>query len=289
MSVHLLSFVAGIPHSDFLINRFTKQAKACHFIDQTLVVAKGTHHLFNEFHHEFSTFVNENSRGYGYWIWKPYIIKKYMSKLSHGDILIYADIGCELSPVAFKKFNQYMQILQKNDFLTFSTFNRQSEFHWCKKELLDLFNLPKAQLDEDQVCATFFMLKVSDFSTNLIDDWFNLAKAKNFKYINNHCSKKQFPEFIEHRYDQAIFSMLIKKNNLLILKERSYFPPALYYKNSYVYQYVFHALRSKSKKYFIEPRSLISYKYAIHQFFIYHLIFLCHRVNRKIKVLLGLL
>ncbi|QDD01802.1 hypothetical protein FIT69_04350 [Candidatus Methylopumilus planktonicus] len=289
MSVHLLSFVAGIPDGHFLINRFKNQVEACNFIDQTLVVAEEESDLFKSFHKSFSKFVKKNPRGYGYWIWKPYIIKKYMPKLKHGDILIYADIGCELSPVAFKKFNQYKQHLQNNDLLTFSTFNRQSEFHWCKKEVLELFNLPKNRLDEEQVCATFFMIKVSDFSINLINDWFNLAKAKNFKYINDNCSKKQFPEFIEHRHDQAIFSMLIKKNNLPILKERSYFPPVLYYKNSHVYQYVFHALRSKSKFFFIEPRSLIDYKYGIYQFFIYHLIFLCHRVNRKIKVLLGLL
>jgi len=287
MSVHLLSFVAGIPHSNFLINRFKKQAKACRFIDQTLVVAKGAHHLFNDFHLEFSTFVNKNPRGYGYWIWKPYILKKYMANLEHGDILIYADIGCELSPVALKKFDQYMLALQKKDFLTFSTFNRQTEFHWCKKELLNLLNLPKEQLDEEQVCATFFMVKVSDFSISLIDEWLYLAKLNKFNYINDNCSAIQSSQFIEHRHDQAIFSLLIKKNKLPILRERSYFPPVLYYKNSYVYQYVFHALRSKSKKYFIEPKSLIDYKYAIHQFFLYHLIFLCHRVNRKIKLLLG--
>jgi hypothetical protein len=191
--------------------------------------------------------------------------------------------------VALKKFEHYKQLMQKNDFLTFSTMCRQSEFHWCKKELLDLFNLPQCLLKEDQVAATFFMVKVSNFSISLIDEWLNLAKLKKFRYINDNCSAIQSPQFLEHRHDQAIFSMLIKKNKLLILKERSYFPPVLYYKNSYVYQYVFHALRSKSKKYFIEPRSLNNYKYGIHQFFIYHLIFLCHRVNRKLKILLGLL
>lgn len=38
----------------------------------------------------------------GYWIWKAYIIYDSLQKLNDGDILVYADSGCEL------KHNQSM-------------------------------------------------------------------------------------------------------------------------------------------------------------------------------------
>ena len=289
MSVHLLSFAAGIQDSQFLIERFKKQASSCKFFDQTVVVAEGEDQLFDTFYEEFSDFVNQNPRGYGYWLWKPFIIFHYMKRLSPGDILVYCDIGCELSSAGAKKFSGYEKILDNLDFLTFSTFNRQPESYWCKKELLDEFKLSGCLIQEEQVAATFFMLKVSDFSINLVNEWLDLAKSENFIYINDHCTIDQLPEFIEHRHDQAIFSMLIKKYDLPRLRERSYFPPLLYYNNSYVYKYPFHALRSKTKEYFIEPNSLFNYRAGFYQFFKYHLIFLFQRVDRKIKLLLGLI
>ncbi len=289
MSVHLLSFVAGIPDSQFLIERFKKQAASCKFIDQTVVVAEGEDDLFDSFYKEFSDFVNHNPRGYGYWIWKPYIVFNYMKRLSPGDILVYCDIGCELSSAGAKRFSEYKRILDNQDFLTFSTLCRQPEFYWCKKELLDYFKLSDCLIKEEQIAATFFMLKVSDYSISLINKWLDLAKSENFIYINDRCSIDQLPEFIEHRHDQAIFSMLMKKHGLPRLRERSYFPPLLYYKNSYVYQYPFHALRSKTKEYFIEPSFLDDYRAGLYQFFKYQLIFLFQRVDRKIKLLLGLL
>ena len=33
-------------------------------------------------------------RGYGYWTWKPYFIKKKLSEVQDGDVVVYADAGC---------------------------------------------------------------------------------------------------------------------------------------------------------------------------------------------------
>lgn len=51
------------------------------------------------------------SRGFGYWVWKPYIILETMKKLNYGDILLYVDIGCHLvkNDKSMKRFNKYGQ------------------------------------------------------------------------------------------------------------------------------------------------------------------------------------
>lgn len=53
-----------------------------------------------EFWSRHKDFIENNKRGYGYWIWKPYIIKKTMEKMKDGDFLLYLDNGSEIG-----KFN----------------------------------------------------------------------------------------------------------------------------------------------------------------------------------------
>ena len=38
----------------------------------------------------------EKAPGYGYWVWKPYIILDAMKKIREGDILFYIDAGAEI-------------------------------------------------------------------------------------------------------------------------------------------------------------------------------------------------
>ena len=42
-------------------------------------------------------FILENKKGFGYWIWKSYIIMKYLQEMIDSDILVYMDAGCTLN------------------------------------------------------------------------------------------------------------------------------------------------------------------------------------------------
>ena len=41
-----------------------------------------------DFYEKHKNFINNNKRGYGYWIWKSYIVYKNLQKMNNGDILI---------------------------------------------------------------------------------------------------------------------------------------------------------------------------------------------------------
>ncbi len=283
MKVHLVSFAAGLTDQRSIIDRFTAQASSCDYIDTINVVSEEDELVFLQFKTTFSDFIKENPRGYGYWIWKPFILNKLLEKFSDGDIVLYCDIGCELSPAGGEKFFKYIEKMKSNQLLGFYTFTQQSEYHWCKKELLDLFNLPKKLLNDEQICATFFILRVGDFSKKFISEWFHISKAKNFIYLNDVISTHQTKQFIEHRHDQAIFSMLMKKYDLPVLRERSYFPPDLYYKNSYIFKYPIHALRSKTKKFYILNSMVQKKEFNFFDYVKYHFIFLNSRILRKVN------
>ena len=49
-----------------------------------------------EFWNNHSEFILANKRGYGYWLWKPYLIMKTLEQMNDNDILVYADCGCEI-------------------------------------------------------------------------------------------------------------------------------------------------------------------------------------------------
>ena len=51
----------------------------------------------SEFWVKHGNFIENNKRGYGYWLWKSYIVKKQLELMKEGDILLYADSGCVMN------------------------------------------------------------------------------------------------------------------------------------------------------------------------------------------------
>jgi hypothetical protein len=63
-----------------------------------------------DFKKHFKSILSE-SRGGGYWIWKPYLIRKKLGELSDNDILIYLDAGCSINTLGKNRFNEYIELL----------------------------------------------------------------------------------------------------------------------------------------------------------------------------------
>ena len=59
-------------------------------------------------------FVENNPRGYGHWLWKPYITKITMDKMNDGDILFYLDSGCEFHIKKKMFLNNFLNMSKMN-------------------------------------------------------------------------------------------------------------------------------------------------------------------------------
>jgi hypothetical protein len=72
------------------------------------------------------------------------------------------------------------------------------------------------------VGSAFFVRK-DDKSVVLIEEWYSIChKKKNL--INDSASQyPNDPEFIDHRHDQSIFSLLRKLNGSLIIPDETFF------------------------------------------------------------------
>ena len=156
-------------------------------------------------------FITNNQRGYGYWLWKPFLIQQVINTMQNDEILFYCD-----SDFILKKDKTFLEKLKKdvknNKIISSST--REKEKSWNKK---DTINRVGVTINEEdiQVQAGTLLIYVCDETRNLIDEWYSICCEKDYHYIDNSPSiRPNYVSFKEHRHDQSIFSLLLKKHNI---------------------------------------------------------------------------
>ena len=94
----MIHFITFATHDNYLQagERLTKQATNLKIFDN--IKLHTLDNLKNDiiFWNQHKDFIENNIKGYGYWLWKPYLIKKEMDLLNDNDILLYLDSGCEI-------------------------------------------------------------------------------------------------------------------------------------------------------------------------------------------------
>jgi len=172
--------------------------------------------IFNDKHYNF---IQNNKRGYGYWIWKPYLIKKTMEKMNDNDILLYLDCGCEIDIRKKDEIIKYIEYVKNYHIIGTETFGCL-EKQWCKMDLiLKLDMLDDHVLNSIQRQAGLLLILVCTKTREFINEWYNLC-CEYHNIDDTPSINKNLDDFIEHRHDQSIFSLLTKKYNFIIFKKR---------------------------------------------------------------------
>lgn len=160
---------------------------------------------FQKFNHN----VFAQDRGYGYWIWKPYVIYQSILNSNEGDILIYADSGVEFT-------NHVKHIIEKMDEDIFFFSNGHRHVEWCKADVLDGVLHIDEWLDfkfelfakaQQQLQASVIFFKINQKTRDFVKEWLLWCQMPGF--IDDSPSKlPNYPTFAEHRHDQAILTCL---------------------------------------------------------------------------------
>lgn len=170
-------------------------------------------------------FVNENSaifshsRGGGYWVWKPYIILNTMRNANDGDIIIYTDAGS-----AFVRPIKYLldsMNSENTDVMCFCI--DQIEKKWVKRDALVLMECDNVEfLNTAQICSGYIILRNNEKTRNLVTQFYEYCKDTRIVTDEpNVMGKENYPEFIENRHDQAVWSLLCKKNGIKPFRDPS--------------------------------------------------------------------
>jgi len=171
-----------------------------------------------------SNFILNNKRGYGYWLWKPFLILDILNKMDNDDILLYMDTGSSFNIDGLQRFNEYINLLKNKSFLVFELIGCLNK-NFIKKDVVEFFNLQDSFLNNNNISATNILLKKTEFTMKIINSWYNYCSS-DYNLINNNIVLKNINTFVEHRHDQSILSIIIEKNdknNIIILQDETWF------------------------------------------------------------------
>lgn len=148
----------------------------------------------------------KEKRGGGYWIWKPWVIEYGLSFLREGDILFYADAGCQL--YESEEWSRYFRHLKKHTFLFFRIGGKVK--NWVRSNLRRAYHLDN--MGSQMILAgTMMMMKKNVKSRLLIHEWLSVM-LNHPEYVNDvreDDRKNEDSDFIENRHDQAVLSGIL--------------------------------------------------------------------------------
>ena len=188
-------------------------------------------------HHTFSTkdidsdFYKENieileqGRGAGYWLWKPYFIKKMLMEVDENDVIFYVDSGnVFLNDPSFI----YSNLDKNNGMVLFD--NRDGvqngdvtrNYVSCKK---DSFVLMDCDSDEYinglHLNASYQIYSKNTFTIEFVDQYLNLCKNKQILTDTPNQHGNNYDGYHEHRHDQSVLSLLAIKHKIKPLVDPS--------------------------------------------------------------------
>ncbi len=152
--------------------------------------------------------VLSQKRGAGYWLWKPYFIKKALTSLQWGDYLFYCDAGAHF----IASINPLIEICESSnqDIIVFEL--ELLERAWTKRDAFILMDADVPEIiDTPQRIGGYHLWKKTSFSLSLIQEWLDYAQDERIiTDLPNQLGQPNYPEFTEHRHDQSSLSLLTK-------------------------------------------------------------------------------
>ena len=210
-----ITFGAGSHNYYEAGNRLIKQANSVELFDKTTLYTDSYLNNDIDFWNQHSNFITNNPRGYGYWLWKPYIIKKTMEQMQDGDILLYLDCGCEIDKNKKGEISEFLEFVKNENIIGTYT---KTDKEYNKMDLIKKLNmLDTKYIDEPQRQAGAILFCVCDKTRNIVNEWYELAC--DYHNIDDTPSiSVNLSCFIEHRHDQSIYSLLKKKYDVYSYK-----------------------------------------------------------------------
>lgn len=170
--------------------------------------------------------------GGGFWVWKPYFIKKMMGEIEEGDVLVYCDAGCMINRLGKDRFEQYLLLLEHTKTGTVNFELPHLEFEYTKQEVFDFFNSTKLAKLTRQLQATTLLFKNCEPARIMVNEWLEVAKNQTDLFTDEeHLVQRK--AFVAHRHDQSVFSVIRKKFGVTTLPDETYFQDFTRYGHTY--------------------------------------------------------
>ena len=230
---HFITYGDDRPNA---VNRIKKQAESFNTFS-TINVYYNNNIYDDDFKKKYSYVLNQR-RGGGYWLWKYYLINKKMKEIDDGEYIIYCDAGCELNNKGMNRYYEYLDMLKESDygFLSFPLewnktaepppLNGCIEKLWTIKQLFEYFKIDinSEIANSSQIAATVFIVKKCKNSLKILDEYKKLIEYDQKLTTDYYNKINQESFFKENRHDQSIWALLRKKyGSVMLKKDESFF------------------------------------------------------------------
>jgi len=223
-----LTFGAGLPNWRGAARRLGAQARESSWFDETVVATdRDLWSRYPEFAAQNRKVLNLRTRGYGYWIWKPFLLRELLRALDRSyDGILYADAGCELNSATSRgraRWADYLGMARQNGLFAMHL-PRHPEHAWSRLITMNCLQLDQVQRESPQNQAT--ILVATRERLDLIDAWLETSIADNYRYVRDGPSSEvNALPFRAHRHDQSIFSGLVKQAGIATIPDETFWAP----------------------------------------------------------------
>lgn len=196
--------------------------------------------------------IDLDSRGSGFWAWKPFIIENKLSQVPDGDIILYCDVGRRNN---FKLLNRSLNPLlawmsqQKQDVMPGLLIPWKGPMSmWTKRDAFFLLGMdtPEAHMTAP-IQASFSVWRASPASRGLASRWMDLCAQPHL--INDErglSGLPDLPDFVDHRHDQSLLTLCCLENHITGLDLGIAMPPIDTQHPSQVIEWHFESSSSKT-------------------------------------------
>ncbi|MES2214421.1 MAG: hypothetical protein V4485_00160 [Pseudomonadota bacterium] len=194
----LISFAEGLAHESN--QNFLNASSINKGFDN--IITYGPKDIDQKYYEQHKDILSQK-RGAGYWLWKPYLIKKTMSLMAEGDVLFYVDTGATLLTNTDFFINQMDKA--EASVLLFKSYHKNERY--TKRDTYSLMGMDEKYRDYPQIGATFIILRKSKRSEAFIDAFLKYCEDPQI-LTDSKSTLGEYEDFIDHRNDQSIITLL---------------------------------------------------------------------------------
>jgi hypothetical protein len=214
MQLHFLTFGGPTENYRAAVKRLQKEAEDMNVFSSITALTDLDLKEETLFWEKHGPFIQSNPRGFGYWIWKPYLIIEQLKKIPDGDVLLYMDAGCELNPFAKGRFFELVK--KTNAKKIIATHSISTDITYTKQDTIFKMGMSDKPelLQKNQMQAGCLMMLKCDEIMDLASKWYEWVQ--DYHLIDDSTSVlPNHTQFVEHRHDQSVFNLLVKSRDLV--------------------------------------------------------------------------
>jgi hypothetical protein len=158
-------------------------------------------------------------------MWKSFITKRLLEKICTNDILVYMDAGCTINKEGEKRFKEYLRMLKMSKYSNLAFQIPLLEKQYTKGDVFKYFGVENNHLikDSPMLIATASFIKKDKSSEKVVEEWYSICHENRTLLDDSPSCFPNDQEFIEHRFDQSIFSIIRKCYGSLIINDETWF------------------------------------------------------------------